>query len=152
MTEHDLKEALAGVLKNLGFPQADVDVSPPRDPSHGDASTSVAMRLAKEAGRNPRELADEVVAALELPLEFVEEVTVAGPGFINFRFGRTWYEESLKDIVRAGDDYGKSDVSAGRKIQTPRPSRQRAATLPEPLLLRSAGNSHSRRTANSRVI
>ena len=55
MTEHDLKEALAGGLKDLGFPQADVDVSPPRDPSHGDASTSVAMRLAKDAGRNPRD-------------------------------------------------------------------------------------------------
>jgi arginyl-tRNA synthetase len=117
LTEYDLRQALTAALEKLGLPAEGADVSPPRDPSHGDASTNVAMSLAKDVGRNPRELAEEIVGALELPTEFVEEVTVAGPGFINFRFGSAWYENALRDVVRAGEDYGKSDGASGRKIQ-----------------------------------
>lgn len=117
MTEHDLRKALEDALKKLGLAADGVDVSPPRDPSHGDASTSVALGLAKTTGRNPRELADAIVGALDLPREFVEEVCVAGPGFVNFRFGRAWYDDALREVVRQGEDYGTSEAAHGKKIQ-----------------------------------
>src|SRR3954463_5048142 len=70
-----------GVLP-AGIDQARVVVEPPRDAAHGDMATNAAMVLAKDAGRQPRELADAIAAKLRAdPL--VEKVDVAGPGFIN---------------------------------------------------------------------
>src|SRR5215470_13554730 len=70
-----------GVLP-AGIDQSRVLVEPPRDPSHGDMATNVAMVLAKEAGKKPRELAELVAEKLRAdPL--IAKVDVAGPGFIN---------------------------------------------------------------------
>jgi arginyl-tRNA synthetase len=114
---YDLTQALAAALAKLGLPSEDVDVTPPRDPSHGDAATSVALGLAKKVGRNPRELAAEIVCALELPPDAVEAAEVAGPGFINFRFAPSWFDGILRDIVRRGEGYGRTDSGRGKKIQ-----------------------------------
>lgn len=117
MSDEILREALENAIRKLGLKPGRVDVTPPRDPSHGDAATSVALALAKKAGRNPREVAAELVDALELPPDLVEKIEIAGPGFINFRFAGPWYEDSLREIVRAGEDYGRTDSGQGRKIQ-----------------------------------
>jgi arginyl-tRNA synthetase len=114
---YDLESALAAALTKLGLPPERAEVTPPRDPSHGDAATSVALALAKEVGRNPRELAAEIVKALELDPDIVESAEIAGPGFINFRFAPAWYAGILREIVRRGDDYGRTDSGRGRKIQ-----------------------------------
>src|SRR5438270_1935937 len=66
-------------------PGADVSrvvVEPPRDPSHGDVATNAAMVLAKEARKNPRELAQAIAGYLEDD-QTIEKVSIAGPGFIN---------------------------------------------------------------------
>ncbi|MFH1501679.1 MAG: arginine--tRNA ligase [Candidatus Eisenbacteria bacterium] len=117
MSEDLLRQTITAALAKLGLDSDRVDVTPPRDPSHGDAATNVALSLAKQAGRNPREVAAEIVDALELPPDFVEAVEIAGPGFINFRFAGRWYEDSLRGIVRAGEDYGRTGSGVGRKIQ-----------------------------------
>ena len=117
MFEQDLREALSETIARLGLEAVRVDVTPPRDPAHGDAATSVALSLAKREGRNPRELAQEIVSSLALPPDFVESAEVAGPGFINFRFAPAWYQRALRDVVRQGDSYGRTNVAAGQKIQ-----------------------------------
>jgi len=117
LPEHDLTQALAKALGKLGFGAEQVEVTPPRDPSHGDAATSVALALAKEHGRNPRELAAEIVGALELAPGFVEAAEVAGPGFINFRFAPPWFEGVLRDTVKAGESYGRTESGRGQRIQ-----------------------------------
>ena len=117
MSADQLTKAIEKALGKLGLPAGRVEVSPPRDPSHGDAATNVALAVSKEAGRNPREVAAEIVEALALPADLVEEVEIAGPGFINFRFAGPWYEERLRDIVREGEAYGRTDSGRGRKIQ-----------------------------------
>ncbi len=117
MFDDALRQLLAEAIARLGLAAERIEVSPPRDPSHGDASTTVALALAKSEGRNPREVAQAIVDALELDPDFVDRVEIAGPGFINFRFAQAWYESSLRDVVRGGEDYGRSDGGTGRKIQ-----------------------------------
>src|SRR6516162_9287760 len=80
-----LAEAVREALERAGLPPVDFrelawDV--PRDPGHGDYATNVAMLLAKAARRSPRQVAEAILAHLP-PIEAVERVEVAGPGFLN---------------------------------------------------------------------
>ena len=79
MFESDLRKGLAEAIRKVGLQAGRIDVTPPRDPSHGDAATNVALALAKREGRNPRDLAQEIVGALELAPNFVSDVAIAGP-------------------------------------------------------------------------
>ncbi|MBN1461247.1 MAG: arginine--tRNA ligase [Armatimonadetes bacterium] len=117
MTQDRLTSSLATALATLGLSAERIEISPPRDPSHGDASTNVALPLAKAAGRDPREVAQEIADALDLEASSVESVEVAGPGFLNFRYASAWYEDVLRWITSSGEDYGRSDLLAGEKVQ-----------------------------------
>ncbi len=100
----------AGVLP-AGIDLSRVTVEPPRDPAHGDMATNVAMVLAKDAGKKPRELADAFAAKLRAdPL--VAKVEIAGPGFINLTLEPAAWIDALRQAVRLGPDFGRSD--AGR--------------------------------------
>ena len=88
-------------------------VEPPRDPSHGDLATNVAMQLAKPAGLNPRELAMRIAAFLARTPD-VDMAEVAGPGFINMRLSRALWEAELSDILAEGADYGRGAPSLER--------------------------------------
>lgn len=96
------------------------DVEPslerPRDPSHGDLATNVALQLAKPLKRNPRELAEEIVSALDPPDGVVARVQVAGPGFINFWLSETAVTDVLRTIVEADRTYGRSTKGGGRRV------------------------------------
>ena len=90
-------------------------VEPPRDPTHGDMATNVAMVLAKDAGKNPRELADKIAAALRAD-DLITKVDVAGPGFINLTLKPQVWGEELRAVLAAGGDYGRSDIGQGEKV------------------------------------
>ncbi|MCH6588721.1 MAG: arginine--tRNA ligase, partial [Proteobacteria bacterium] len=109
-------EALArdGVLP-AGLDIARVAVEPPRDPAHGDVATNAAMVLAKAAGLKPRDLAETLAARLGAR-DLVSEAAVAGPGFINLRIAAGFWHDCLAGILRAGADYGRSDLGAGVKV------------------------------------
>ncbi|MBT8086837.1 MAG: arginine--tRNA ligase, partial [Gammaproteobacteria bacterium] len=77
-----------------------------RDASHGDFASNVAMRLAKPARRNPREIAASIIAAIpEDPS--VERIEIAGPGFINFYLSAGAFHIELHSILAEGKDYGR---------------------------------------------
>jgi len=86
-----------------------------RDPQHGDFASNIAMRLAKAARKNPRELAQAIIAALPAsPL--VAKAELAGAGFINFRLAKdAWFAE-LRQVAAKGDAYGSSLLGASRKV------------------------------------
>ncbi len=116
----DRVRAANAELIATGFLPADTDqsrvlVEPPREASHGDMATNAAMVLAKGAGRKPRELAEAIAEKLHGdPL--LARVDVAGPGFINLTLaGEAWAEE-LRSVLARGEDYGRSDVGAGEKV------------------------------------
>ncbi|KEQ04060.1 arginine--tRNA ligase [Pseudorhizobium pelagicum] len=93
---------------------ARVAVEPPRDPSHGDIATNAAMVLAKPLGTNPRALAELIVARLKEDPDVVD-LSIAGPGFINIRLSKEYWQRLLAAVIRQGTDYGRSTVGAGRK-------------------------------------
>src|SRR6185437_16111822 len=86
-----------------------------RDAQHGDFATNVALRLAKSARRNPRELAAAIVAALP-PSELVARAEVAGAGFINFHLSPAAYARELAAIHARGAAYGTSGLGAGERV------------------------------------
>lgn len=92
-----------------------ITVEPPKDPSHGDISTNAAMVLAKAANRNPKQLSDDFKILFK-QIDCVEEITVAGPGFINFRLKQNFLQDQLNIINEMGLDYGISDIGDGQKI------------------------------------
>ena len=92
-----------------------VTAEPPRDPSHGDISTNAAMVLAKAAGKNPRELGQLIADAIKL-LDYINDVSVAGPGFINMRLDNEVWQQAVNDILKSGISYGNSSLGSGKKI------------------------------------
>ena len=114
---------LDGVLDELqsdGALAADIDrkavaVEPPRDPAHGDLATNAAMVLAKQAGTNPRALAELIAPKLEA-VPAVTSVEIAGPGFINLRLSADAWRDELTTILREGEDYGRSDAGNNERV------------------------------------
>ena len=90
-------------------------VEPPRDPTHGDMATNAAMVLAKDAGKKPRDLAESIAAKLRAD-EKVASVEVAGPGFINLSLKADVWGEELLLVLEQGENYGRSDVGKGEKV------------------------------------
>lgn len=111
-----LRAALARVAHELGGDDVEFTLERPRDPSHGDLATNLAMQLARRERANPRAVAERVVAALDLPGEVVSETTIAGPGFINFRLAADTLAADHAAILAAGAEYGRSREGAGRRI------------------------------------
>ena len=91
----------------------------PRDPSHGDIACNIAMQLARPLKKNPRELAQQLVAAvLAQPsaLGLIEAIDIAGPGFINLRLATAARQAVVHTVLQQGVDYGRSEAGRGRKV------------------------------------
>ena len=94
---------------------AAVAVERTRDPKHGDFATNIALRLAKPAKRNPRELAQAIIGALPAN-SLIARTEVAGAGFINFFLTSDAYARELKSVLELGDRYGRSTLGNGEKV------------------------------------
>ncbi len=95
---------------------ARIKVERTRDREHGDYACNVALTLAKQLQRKPRQLADAIVAGLPAT-ELIDRVEVAGPGFINFYLKRDARAQIVADILAAGDTFGCSQHGQGERVQ-----------------------------------
>jgi len=111
-----IRAALAKAASKLGAPDVEVALERPRDPTHGDLATNLALALAKTLGQKPRAIAERLVANLELPSGLVSKTEIAGPGFINFFLADDEVVGVLPAIIAAGKDYGRSDVGKQQKV------------------------------------
>jgi arginyl-tRNA synthetase len=84
-----------------------------RSKEHGDFATNAALLLAKPARKNPRALAEALVAAMPQSVQ-ISKVEIAGPGFINFFLGDGAYHAELQRVLGDGDAYGRNVSGAGR--------------------------------------
>ena len=107
----------AAVAEAFPGAEAIVEIEVPRDPSHGDYATNVALMLAKPLKKPPRALAEDLAKRLERRTDLFDGVEVAGPGFVNVRLAATFLQESLAKLLSAGTEWGKSDAGQGQKIQ-----------------------------------
>ncbi len=112
--EAALKAAMAsGDLELADIPEIGLEV--PRDTSHGDFASNIALVTAKAAKKAPREVAQIIVRHLPAG-GYIREVEVAGPGFINFFLSNQWLYDTIRAIEKEGLSYGNSDHGAGEKI------------------------------------
>lgn len=111
-----LRSALEDAAAALGHPGADFVVERPRDPSHGDLATNLALVVARARRTNPRAVAEELLKVLSAPEGLVARTEVAGPGFINFWLSESHLTDALASIIAAGPNYGRSDEGRGIKV------------------------------------
>jgi arginyl-tRNA synthetase len=105
----------AGEVDLPDGPPAQVRIERPRSKEHGDYATNLAMQLARQARMPPRALA-EVIATRLRRVDGVERVDVAGPGFLNISLTASSQGMLARDIVQAGPAYGRSEATAGQRL------------------------------------
>ena len=108
-------QKLVGTLLSEAPDASVVAVERTRDAQHGDFATNVAMRLAKAARKNPRELAQAILAALPAN-DIVAKSEVAGAGFINFFLVKDVLTREVTRIHELGEQYGRSSLGRGQKV------------------------------------
>ena len=113
-----VRSAVAAVVQRGALTVAVPDeavIERPKNPEHGDYATNVALRLAKGAGRRPREVAELLATELRA-VDGVAAVDVAGPGFLNITLAKDALGQLAVRAVTAGEAYGHTDTLAGRKL------------------------------------
>ncbi|HEY8850799.1 MAG TPA: arginine--tRNA ligase, partial [Gemmatimonadaceae bacterium] len=118
MTAADqIRAELIRAARNLGAP---ADVSPllerPRETSHGDWATNLAMVLAKPLRSKPRDIADKLRDSIDLERAGVSRVEIAGPGFMNFWIDAGRIASGLGEIISADERYGQSSAGGGQVV------------------------------------
>jgi arginyl-tRNA synthetase len=92
-----------------------IEIARPQAAEHGDFSTNLAMQLARQLKRAPRDIANDLVAALAAD-ELISRAEVAGPGFVNVWLQPRHVEHSVDAIRRQGLDYGRTQTASPRSI------------------------------------
>lgn len=113
-----LQAAIDELVRRQVVP-ADLNIAIPlersRDRQHGDYASSVALSLAKAAKLKPRELAEQLVAALP-QAAMIAKVEIAGPGFINFFLTNDVFYPVLQDALTQGTQFGRSEAGENKKV------------------------------------
>ena len=101
------------------LPQAEITTVPveiPKDTANGDFTSTFAMACARQLKLPPRKIAEALLAHLDLDGSYFTSAEIAGPGFLNFRLGKTWYHDVMSAVETEGENYGSADALHGEKI------------------------------------
>ena len=111
--------AIKHALSTMDLSEGDLPnytIEAPKDPSHGDLSTNIAMVSAKVAKEAPQSIAAKLADALRTQEDLFSEVGVAGPGFINIRFKPSVLQKELKTLADNAETFGRNQAFDGKKI------------------------------------
>jgi arginyl-tRNA synthetase len=113
-----LREAVrqSGLQRDGDALEVDPEILSPRQKEHGDFASNIALVLAAQVGRPPREVATAILGALPVGGDVIERAEIAGPGFLNLFVRKDWLHEALREVVERGPDYGRSPAN-GRRVQ-----------------------------------
>src|SRR4051812_33000488 len=116
----DLLQALGDAIADVSPEQPAAAVfESPKQAAHGDLACTAAMQLAKPLKKNPREVAQALVAALQKQpaiQRWVDAMEIAGPGFINFRLKPAAKQTVVTEVLAQGDDFGRLPSSGQRVL------------------------------------
>ena len=113
-----LREALEKVISEGEFTLVEMSepaLERPRDEANGDWASTVALRCAKQLKTSPRDIAQQIVAALP-PNDIIQSVEIAGPGFINIRLTPATFQNVLHDVFSQKSLYGKGEIPLGQRL------------------------------------
>ncbi len=117
--ENKVKSAVAELQSAGVFPQNintdKVEAAPPREAAHGDVATNVAMVLAAQIGKKPREIAEFVAEKLKNDAD-IAKLEIAGAGFINMTLAPSIWQGEVLNILAEKIGYGNSDIGGGKKV------------------------------------
>jgi arginyl-tRNA synthetase len=108
-----IRDLLQTKIREALGPEAEIRLDVPANEQFGDFSTNVALALAKEDGRSPREVAQELAEKIELGAE-IERVEVAGPGFVNFYLKPGYVASLLPQVTQEG--FGRGQVEQPERV------------------------------------
>lgn len=116
-----VQQAISKLIENNQLPaelnyRINIDAS--KDKTHGDFASNIAMILAKQAGRSPRDLAALIVTAMsENRHENIDKIEIAGPGFINFFINSASNFNVIENILEKKEAFGRAEVPQNQKYQ-----------------------------------
>ncbi|MEC1259232.1 arginine--tRNA ligase [Bacillus swezeyi] len=115
--KQEIKEAVikAGLAEEKDIPEVVLEV--PKDKSHGDYSTNMAMQLARIAKKAPRNIAEEIVSSFDKGKASIDKMDIAGPGFINFYMDNQYLTKLIPAVLEAGEAYGETSIGGGERVQ-----------------------------------
>jgi arginyl-tRNA synthetase len=116
--KHHLTELFVQALRDAAPEHADVafEIVRPKQAQHGDYACNLALQLARPMGRNPRDIARLLLAALP-PSPYLEKKEIAGAGFINLFLSASAKRETIRQILLQGENYGRCHQGKGQKLQ-----------------------------------
>ncbi len=94
---------------------ARVELTPTRDPAHGDMATNAALIAAKPARRKPADIAADIATSL-LGVEGIASAEAAGPGFVNITLNHSVLQDVIPAVLKAGESFGDSQIGKGTKV------------------------------------
>ena len=110
-----IRARVAGALDYEKLPEYTVER--PREASHGDYATNVAMLLAKPCRKAPRDLAKLIAEYIDFSDSPIAKLEIAGPGFLNFRLEAGWLNQAGREMLAEGESFGRSSLGEGRRVQ-----------------------------------
>lgn len=119
--KQQLQELILSSLQQLGLETIlqektlQIQIERTKNQAHGDFATNIALMLSKQAQKNPRQLAEEIIDALPKS-KIISKAEIAGPGFINFFLNKASQFEVVKTILNEGDNFGRCDFGQGQKV------------------------------------
>ena len=111
----DLRKIINESLSKMNIDGVSFIVEVPKNKENGDYSTNVAMELTKVLRKNPREIAEEIVANIDKG-NIIDRIVIAGAGFINFYINNSYLLKGIDEIIKLDKDYGKSNIGNKKKI------------------------------------
>ncbi|MCH1424969.1 MAG: arginine--tRNA ligase [Burkholderiales bacterium] len=115
---NQLKAAIVAVLTEMGIEVSEnrITLERPKSSDHGDYACNIAMQLARELKKNPREIAAQVTDKLA-EHKLVKTSEVAGPGFVNIFLSDECHQKVVENVIEMGPEFGRSSVGQGKRIQ-----------------------------------
>ena len=115
----NLKEELTKIidksLRENNIENVKYIIEVPNDKKNGDFSTNVAMETTKILKKNPRIIAEELVAKMDKK-NIIDRIEIAGPGFINFYLNKSYLLNGINEIIKLDNNYGRSNIGNNKKI------------------------------------
>lgn len=112
-----LERHFRAALAEIGAPEdTRLEFDVPQNEAHGDLSTNVAMALARPLKKSPRDIAQQIISHLKVDDGFVRTVDIAGPGFINVAFSKTYLIAQLRRMLSEGAHFGRTTARQGKAI------------------------------------
>jgi len=112
-----IREELSRFLLSKNISGIDIHFEVPKVKKFGDLSSNIAMQIAGDLKRPPRQIAEEIRTFITPEPKYIEKIEVAGPGFLNFYITGSSVQSQLRQILKAKADYGRSDIGKGIKTQ-----------------------------------